>query len=164
MAKPYQNATLICIILTILAIIGLVLGIIYSQPLIAIFLLLPTSIYELYRTEGESTKLASWGMLGLLIAEIAFLIFNINLDLAQFLNQNQAYISGYKVPFGKITVLSPTLMAVLSIVLITNTRGKYTRWLAGIIFFTSFGIIYILDPNIFTQLIRLAIKEVFSSI
>jgi len=161
MAKPYQNATPICIILTLIAALGIILGIIYAQPLIPIFLLLPTTLYEVYRTEGKSTKFASWGMLALILAEIAFLLFNINFDFAQFLGQQQTYVSGYKIPFGQIKVLSPTLMAVLSLILISNTRGRYTRWLAGIIFTTAFAIIYILDPNIFTDLIRLAVKEAF---
>jgi hypothetical protein len=159
MAKAYKNATPICIILTIVAALGIIFGLIYSQPLIPIILLLPATIYEVYRTEGKSTKAASWGMLGLLVAELIFVLFNINFDLAQFIGQSSTYIQGYSIPLGDIKLISPTAMAVLSIVLITNTRGRYTRWLAGIIFVTAFAIIYTLDPTIFQKLIRMAARE-----
>lgn len=159
MAKPYQNATPICIGLTILAVIGVVLGLIYSQPLIPVILLIPTAIYEVYRTEGRTTKAAAWGMLGLLIAELLFVTFGIDLDLAEFLGRSTTYIRGYRIPLGNLQVISPTLMAVLSIVLMTNTRGRYTRWLAAIIFFTAFAIVYTVDPTVFEELMKLAVDE-----
>ncbi len=159
MAKPYKNATPICIILTIVAVLGIIFGLIYSQPLIPIILLLPAAVYEVYRTEGKSTKAASWGMLGLLIAELVFVLFNISFDLAEFVGQTSTSIQGYNIPLGDIKVISPTAMAVLSVVLIANTRGRYTKWLAGIIFVTAFAIIYTLDPTIFQELIRMAARE-----
>lgn len=159
MAKPTKHATLICIILTIIAAIGILLGLIYSSPLIPVILLLPTAAYEVYRTEGKSTKAASWGMLGLLIAQLLFVFFDVSFDLAEFLGRSSTYIRGYQIPFGDIKVISPTLMALLSVVLISNTRGRYTRWLAGIIFISAFGIIYTVDPSLFEELIRLAVNE-----
>lgn len=159
MAKPYQNATPICITLTVIAAIGILLGLINMSPLIPVIFLLPAAVYEVYRTEGRSTKAASWGMLGLLIAELLFLVFNINFDLAKFLDRSYTYIEGYKVPFGDIKIISPTLMAVLSVVLISNTRGRYTRWLAVIIFVTAFAIIYTIDPNLFQELFKMALNE-----
>lgn len=159
MAKPYKNATTICAVLTVLAGLGVVLGLIYSEPLIPIILLIPVAVYEVYRTEGKSTKAASWGMLALLVAELLFVVFAINFDLAVFLGRSSAYIWGYKVPFGDIKIISPALMAVLSLVLITNTRGRYTRWLAGIIFVTAFAIIYTVNPVLFEELIKTAVNE-----
>lgn len=159
MAKPTKHATPICIILTILSIIGIILGLIYQQALFPIILLVPTAIYEVYRTEGKSTKAASWGMLGLLIAELIFVFFNIDFDLAEFLGKSITYVRGYRIPLGNIQVISPTLMAVLSIVLITNTRGRYTRWLAAIIFINAFVIIHTVDPIVFQELIKLAVDE-----
>lgn len=159
MAKPYQNATLICSILTAVAVIGIILGLIFTNPLITVILLIPTAVYEAYRTEGKSTKAASWGMLGLLIAELLLVTFNIRFDLGSFLGRSSTYFRGYRVPFGDIQVISPTLMAVLSIVLINNTRGRYTKWLAAIIFATSFAIIHTVDPTILEELIKLAINE-----
>jgi hypothetical protein len=159
MAKPTKNATPICIFLTILSIVGIILGLLYQQALIPIILLIPTAIYEVYRTEGKSTKAAAWGMLALLIAELVFVFFNIDLDLAEFLGKSTTYIRGYRVPLGNIQVISPTLMAVLSVVLISNNRGRFTRWLAGIIFVNAFAIIYTVDPTVFQELIKLAIDE-----
>ncbi len=159
MAKPYQNATQICIGLTILAAVGIILGLIYSQPIITVILLLPTAAYEVYRTEGRSTKAAAWGMLGLLIAQLLFVVFEININLAEFLGRSTTYIRGYRVPLGDIQVISPSLMAVLSLVLINNTRGRYTRWLALIIFVTAFAIIYTVDPAGFNDMLKLAVDE-----
>jgi hypothetical protein len=159
MAKPYQNATLICSILTGVAVLGIILGLVFSNPLLTIIFLLPTAGYEVYRTEGKSTKAASWGMLVLLIVSLIFVVFGINLDLAEFLGKSSTYIRGYRIPFGDVRVLSPSLMAVLSVVLITNSRGKYTRWLAGIIFVSAFAIIYTIDPSVFEELIKLAVDE-----
>ncbi len=159
MAKPTKHATPICIALTIIAALGIILGLAFAQPLIPIILLIPTAIYEVYRTEGTSTKAASWGMLGLLIAELIFVIFGIDFDLAQFLGRSTTYIRGYSIPLGNIQVIGPSLMAVLSVILISNTRGRYTRWLAGIILTTAFAIIYTVDPTIFQELLKLAVDE-----
>jgi cytochrome c biogenesis protein CcdA len=159
MAKPTKHATPICIALTIIAALGIILGLVFVQPLIPIILLIPTAIYEVYRTEGKSAKAASWGMLGLLIAELLFVLFGIDFELAQFLGRSATYIRGYSIPLGNIQVISPSLMAVLSVVLISNTRGRYTKWLAAIIFTTAFAIIYTVDPTIFQELLKLAVDE-----
>jgi hypothetical protein len=57
MAKPTKNASLICAVVIIVAFIGIVTG----DALWAIFLLLSTVVYKIYRTEGVSTEWASWG-------------------------------------------------------------------------------------------------------
>ena len=159
MAKPYQNATAICTVLTIVAFLGIVFGILQSNPLITIIFLFPTVIYEVYRTEGRSTKWASWGLLAVLIAEIFLIVANISFDLAKFLDTSKETIGGYTVPLGDIKVVGPAVMAALSFILFTNTRGRYTKWLAIIIFITSFVIVYTLDPMIFKELLQLGIKE-----
>ena len=51
MAKPTKHATLICTALTVLALIGILLGILTTMPLIIILFLLPTVVYEVYRSE-----------------------------------------------------------------------------------------------------------------
>lgn len=159
MAKPTKHATTICIILTILAAIGIILGLVYSSPLITVILLIPTAVYEVYRTEGKSTKAAAWGMLGLLIAQLLFVLFDISFDLAEFLGRSTTYVRGQRVPLGDIKVVSPSLMAALSLVLISNTRGRYTKWLAAIILVTAFAIIYSVSPTLFEEMIKLAVDE-----
>jgi len=159
MAKPYQHATLICLILSFLALLGIIIGVLQSNPLIIIIFLLPTIIYEVYRTEGISTKWASWGLLATFIAEIFLIVANVSFDLVQFLGTSEEMVGGYIVPLGDIKVVGPAIMAVLSLILFTRTRGRYTKWLAVIIFVASFVIVYTLDPTIFRRLLRLGIKE-----
>ncbi len=159
MAKPYQRATPICLVLALLAVIGIVWGLLNSNPLIIILFLFPTVLYEVYRTEGKSTKLASWGLLIVFILEAVLIVTNISFDLTSFLGTNQQYLAGYAIPLGDIKIVGPTIMALLSVVLFTNTRGRYTRWLAVIIFVTSFAIVYGLDPTLFVKLIKLSLKE-----
>ena len=60
MARSTKNATLICVIVTILALVGIVLGIKFDSMLITMFLLLPAIIYEVYRVEGKFTRYAAW--------------------------------------------------------------------------------------------------------
>lgn len=159
MAKPYQHATKICTILTFLAILGILWGIVAQNPLITMLFLFPTIIYEVYRTEGESTKLASWGLLIAFIAEAVFIITHFNFNLAEFLQTEQEIIANYTVPLGDIKVVFPIIISILAIILFKRTRGRYTKWLAIIIFISSFAIVYSLDPTIFTKLLRLGAQE-----
>lgn len=159
MAKKYKNASKICIILSILAGLGIIFGLAKNNALITIIALLPATAYEVYRTEGKSTKTASWGMLGTMIGEFLLIVFNININIAEFLGQSQGFVGGYLIPFGSLQVLAPTLLAILSLVLITKTWGRYTKWLAIINLVGAFAIIYILDPTIFSQLIKIAVRE-----
>lgn len=54
MARPTKHAGVICTILGIVALAGIVLGILLSAPLITIVLLIPTAVYEVYRTGRSS--------------------------------------------------------------------------------------------------------------
>jgi hypothetical protein len=159
MAKKYKHADKICLIMTITAAVGIIIGLSLKTALIPILALLPSTIYAVYRTEGKSTKAASWGMLGVLIVELLLIIFNININVAEFLQRSEGTIAGYTIPFADLQVLTPAVLGVLSVVLIKNTWGKYTTWLAGINLAGAFAIIYILDPTIFSQLIQTAIDE-----
>jgi len=154
MAKPTKYAALICLILMIAAAIGGYIGYVKGWPLLMVIALLPTVIYEVYRTEGESTKSSSWLMLATLVAEGIFIKFNISFDLGQYLGQEEAYIAGSYVPLGDIKVLAPALMAVLSVILFTRTAGIYTKWLSIIIFVASFAIIYVIAPEAFRELLQ----------
>jgi hypothetical protein len=159
MAKPTKYAPHICTVVTILALIGIVVGLLKDNTLIIVFLLLPATVYEVYRTEGKSTKTSSVIMLLLLIAEIFLVLFKVEFNLAEFLGTSQEYIGGYLVPLGEITVVGPTLMAVLAVILFVRTAGKFTKWLAVTIFVTAFAIIYSIDPGIFTELFKYGIQE-----
>ncbi|MBC7257674.1 MAG: hypothetical protein H5T65_00320 [Chloroflexi bacterium] len=159
MAKPTKHAGTLCVILGIIALAGIVLGLLRSSPLITILLLIPTAVYEVYRTEGASTRWASWVLLLVLIAEVFLVALGIHFDLAGFLGEEERYVAGYEVPIGDITVVGPAILAVLSLILIARTRGRYTKSLAAIILVTSFAIVYAIDPTVFARWIRLALDQ-----
>jgi len=159
MAKPTKYATLICSILTIVAIVGIAVGLLLSNPIIIAACLFPAVVYEVYRTEGESTRWASWVLLIVIILEIIFIAANISFDLGKFLGESEKTVAGYTVPLGDIKIAGPIVMGILSIILFVRTRGKYTKWLAVIIFLTCFAIIYALNPDVFKNLLKIGMEE-----
>ncbi|MBE3089348.1 MAG: hypothetical protein IMZ41_03600 [Actinobacteria bacterium] len=159
MAKPTKYATLICTIVSILTIIGIVIGIWLSKPLIIVIFLIPAAAYEVYRTEGPSTVWASWILLIVLILEIVLIAANISFDLASFFGESEKVVAGYTVPLGDIKIVGPIVMAILSIILFVRTRGRYTKWLAVVIFITCFAIVYVINPEIFKNLLGLAVDR-----
>lgn len=154
MAKPTTYATPICLLLSILALIGIVAGIIDKNALWVILMLLPAVGYEVYRTEGVSTKWASWLLLALIVAEIICLAFNIKFDLATYLDQDYTYVGSTYLPLGELTTVFPMAMAALAIILFIRTNGIYTKWLSVIIFVSMIATVYIISPNGFRELIR----------
>jgi len=164
MAKPTKYATLICTIVSILALIGIVIGIWLSKPLIIVIFLIPAAAYEVYRTEGPSTVWASWILLIVLILEIVLIVANINFDLASFFGESEKVVAGYTVPLGDIKIAGPIVMAILSIILFVRTRGRYTKWLAAVIFITCFAIVYAINPEIFKNLLGLVVDRGIESI
>jgi hypothetical protein len=158
-AKKYKHAKIICFILTIVAALGIIAGILLHNPLFAIGGLFPTVIYEVYRTEGKSTKWASWVLLGVLVLECLFIIMNVSFDLAAYFGLTGKHVAGYWVPFGDVKIVGPSLMAVLSIILFIRTFGPYTKWLAVVIFVTCFAIVYTINPAAFNQLLHLGMEE-----
>jgi len=159
MAKPTKHAPLICTITMIIAILGIIISLIAETPLPAIIFLFPTVIYEIYRTEGASTKLASVAIAVILVLELILIIFNINFDLASYLGAETQYIAGYEVPLGSLTMVGPAVIAVLAVVLFVQTYGVFTKWLAVTIFVTSFVIIYTISPATFQDLLQYGVKE-----
>ncbi len=159
MAKPTKHAGTICTILTILALVGIALGLLTSNALVIVLFLVPTVVYEVYRTEGDSTRWASWVLLLVLAAEIVFIVFHVNFDLAGFLGETSRTVAGYEVPLGDVKAIGPAIMAVLSVILIVRTRGRYTKWLAAIILVTSFSIVYGVDPTLFSRLLQLGVNQ-----
>lgn len=158
MAKPTKFATPICLGLTLVAAVGVIFGLLgYPVPLF--LCLLPTVIYEVYRTQGESTKWASWILLVLVILELVFIIADISIDLGSFFGEEEKYVGGYYVPLGDVKVVGMAAQAVLAIILFTRTRGVYTKWLAVIIFLMAFAAVYALDSTYFERLLRVGADE-----
>jgi hypothetical protein len=157
--KPTKYAPHICTGVTIVALIGIIVGLLTGNALWPVILLLPAAFYEAYRTGGKSTKASSIFLVLILILEIFLILFNVNFNLVEFLGTTEKSIGGYWVPLGDIKVVGPTAMAVLSVILFTRTRGKFTKWLAVTIFITSFAIVYTIDPDIFSELFKYALNE-----
>jgi hypothetical protein len=157
--KPTKYAPHICTGVTIVALIGIVVGLVTGNALWPVILLFPTALYEAYRTGGKSTKAASLLLVAVLILELVLLAFGVSFNLVEFLGTTQQRIGGYWVPLGDITIVGPTVMAVLSVVLFTRTRGKFTKWLAVTIFITCFAIVYTIDPETFNEILRYAVQE-----
>lgn len=152
----------ICAIMTVLACLGILLGFHYFSPLLIILFLFPAVIYEVIRTQGESTKSASLIMLAALSVEFLLIVFNINFDLAKFLNMSTFYFQGTPLPLGELKTLIPAAVAVASIVLIKNTRGIYTKWLSIIIIAGSVALIYSLTPDDFAKFAQMGIKTLMN--
>jgi len=161
MAKPTTYATPICLALSLLTLVGIILGLLNHNALLVTILLLPVVAYEAYRTEGDSTRWASWFLLLLIITEIVMIVFKINFDLASFSNHSTAYVGGYFVPLGDVKIIAPGLMAILSLILFFRTNGKYTKWLSVLIFASSLVIVYSLDQNIFKNILSTTLFQSF---
>jgi len=155
------SPTLVCTVLSILMIIGLILGFATKSALIVALFLLPVVAYEIYRTRGPYTSFSSWMIIVVLLAEIVLIVFNINYDLGKFLDLDYTYVGGQYVPLGDIKILGPTLLAIFSLILLLRTYGPYTKWLSVIIFVSAFIMVYILSPIMFKELIRSAVQHIF---
>ncbi|MBA7473084.1 hypothetical protein ES707_08418 [subsurface metagenome] len=99
-----------------------------------------------------------------LILEIVLIAANINFDLASFFGESEKVVAGYTVPLGDIKIVGPIVIAILSIILFVRTRGRYTKWLAAVIFITCFAIVYAINPEIFKNLLGLAVDRGIESI
>lgn len=149
----------ICLIVTLIAIVGAFLGLTNRNPLWVLFFLLPALIYETIRTEeGASTKLSSIILLGIVILEIVLILFGINFDLVKFFGAEEKYIAGYVLPLGDIKVFGPIVTAILATILVFRTYGPYTRWLSVVIAAGSLVVIYLVNPFFFEQALKLIVN------
>jgi len=149
MPRPIRYATPICLVLTGLAALGIVLGFLTDEVMYPIGFLLPTVAYEAYRTEGPSTRWASWTMAALMVALVVVAAFGIEFDLRRLFAADSTSVGGQTVPLGDVQVVFPAAMALLAAMLWTRTRGIYTRWLAAVIFVTAAAIVYLTAPDSF---------------
>lgn len=159
MPKPTKYAALICFILSVALVAGIILGFILEMPWLIVAFLLPVVIYQAYRTEGESTRWASWVMLLLIILELVFVMGKIDFNLAELFGTESAQVAGFYLHFGDLRILFPALMAVLALILIQRTRGIYTKWLAVLIFVGALAIVYVADPAWFKELLNIGAEE-----
>lgn len=156
MARPTTYATPICIAVTVLAAIGIAVGIATGEPLYPIGFMVPAVAYEVYRTEGRSTTWASWTLAVLIVALFVVNLFDVDFDLRQILGTDITYLGGRSIPLGDIKVVFPTAMAALAAVLWARTRGVYTMWLAAVILVTSGAVVFITAPEAVGDVIDMA--------
>lgn len=154
MAKPTRHAPMLTLVFALAAVAGLLIGYWRHSPLIAVLLLLPAALYEAYRTEGPSTRWSSAVLSIALVAEALAIWRHVDFNLATWLSSNGQTVADRWVPFGDIKVVFPALVAVLSLLLMARTRGRYTRWLAAVLLVGAVGVVYILDPTLLPSLFR----------
>jgi len=162
MEKTKLDPTTMCLIVTLIAVVGMILGLLTLNPLWLLFLLLPTVGYEAYRTqEGATTKFSSIVLLILLILEIILVLFGINFNLADFFGESEKYVAGYTVPLGDVKVVGPVLMGVLSAILIFRTYGKYTKWLSIVIAVSSLVAVFLINPGFLSEVLKVIAGGLF---
>jgi len=154
MARSTEHAALICIICTLLMLAGIAGGVYFHNPLITVIALLPAVIYEVYRVEGLSTIWASWGMLGVLIAEAVLIIGKFNINIGKYAAK---YIPNF--PTVDVKLAGPFVIGYFSYVLIKRTAGVYTKWLAVIILAGCVGLFYVLEPALITKIFGSGLQE-----
>lgn len=159
MARPTKYAGIICAILSVIALIGIVVGLLAKSPIVVVLAMAPSVAYEVYRTEGETTRWASWALAGVLVLELVLVLFNISFDLGAFLGSTTQDVAGYAIPLGDLRVVGPAIIAVCALILMTRTRGVYTKWLAVNIILTALALTYVLDPGVFSELLRQGAEE-----
>jgi hypothetical protein len=163
--KKGMKPEAICFIVTVLAVIGGLLSLFSKNPLWIFIFLLPATVYEAIRTEeGATTKYSSIVMLIVLIAEIVLILFNVNYDLAQLFETTEKTVAGYTLPLGDIKVVGPLLMAVLSIVLIFRTYGRFTKYLAIVIAAGSLVAVLLINPTFFEQMLKQIVDALIARI
>jgi hypothetical protein len=153
MAKPVKHAGLTCLILTIVAAAGAAGGYFLALPVILVAALVPASIYELIRTEGASTRVASLLITVALAAEIIVLLAGIRVDLSSLL-RSLSLDSALPAALLNLPGILAVVAAILAVVLFTRTRGVYTKWLSVVVFVGSLVQLYLLAPAEVAALLR----------
>ncbi len=151
MAEEYHHAPVICGIITLVAVLGIIAGIWKTMPIIVAFSIIPAIIYEIYRTEGVFTKIASW--LALIVTIIALYVIhkNVMIDIIPFITKFISVPVTVKlVPAG---LIAPVVLVIIAVFLFRRTAGIYTRWLAAVILITSVALFYSLDPELVKNLL-----------
>jgi hypothetical protein len=160
--KNTWNPFNVCLVVTLIAIVGALIAISSRNPLWMFVFMLPTVIYEVIRTEeGASTKFSSILLLVLIVLELILIVFGVNYNLASFFDESEKVVAGYTLPLGDIKVFGPLLTAILSTILVFRTYGPYTRWLSVIIAVGSLVAVFLISPNFFQQALKLIVNGLF---
>lgn len=157
------NPMSVCLAATGISVVGILLSLATRNPLWILFLMLPTVVYEVIRTEpGASTKFSSILLLILILSEIGLILFNVNYDLASFFGASEKYVAGYTLPLGDIKVFAPLLIGILSAILVFRTYGTYTKWLSIIIAISALVVVSMVNPSFFAEALKLIVNGLFN--
>lgn len=157
MEQPQNEGRLpkiLCTIISIFTILTLIIGLLTKNPFWVIAGIIPTAIYEAWRTEGYYTKIASVGILGLVILEMLAILNIFRLNLANTFQQNEIYFRGNYLPLGDIKFVFPAICVILSLTLITYTYGKYTKWLSILLLASSICLLFLVNRSGLIEIIR----------
>jgi hypothetical protein len=128
-----------------------------SNALVVLTALLPTALYEACRIDGKYKRWLAIAVLALLVLEIVFIMANVKLDLAAGIGLTEKYRLGVEIPLADIKIIGPIIMAVLSMVLFIRTSESYSRWLSAVVLVATVAAMYILDPTIYSRMLRFGI-------
>ncbi|GEM_PF-6445831 len=132
-----------CLFLTIFFIISCFLSFVTKNSIYLMIGLLPVSLYEIYRTYGIFTKLASILLLFILILEIYIISANVNIDLLKLFFKKEIFLAGINIKFGELRYIFSEIIILLALILLVRTIGIYTKWLSIILIIGCLMIIYI---------------------
>lgn len=157
----FTTPATICILCSLFALAFILLSFGFNNPYLILIGYFPAVVYEAIRTAGPYTKLASVGMLLLIILEALALAGIINFNLATFLDQETAYVKGYWIPLGDVAFVFPLITVVLAILLFQRTAGRYTKWLSIIILVSSAALLLQVDKGALMEAIRTYLRYEF---
>ena len=150
----FKLARTICWILSIFTIATIIIGLFTKNPFTIIIGIVPAAVYEVIRTEGYYTKIASAAIAILVVLEIFALKNVIHYNLATFFSSEQIYFSGYFLPLGDLIFVFPLIAVILSLILAWRTYGKYTKWLAILLLLSSISLLYLVNKESLFDLLR----------
>ena len=150
MPKSTNNAFKISLGVTLSAGLGIIGGYLFSLPIITLILLLPAVLYEVYRTEGISTKIASLLVLLLVAVQMIIIFSGVDIYLSEHLGALAQYTPAVLLEFSHVSIAIPIITAIVAAYLVIRTRGVYTRWLALVIIVVSLAVIFIVEPAVFS--------------
>ncbi len=154
MAQSTKYATLICVIMTILLVVLSFIAYKINKPLLIPLIMIPIAAYEVYRTEGVSTKWASWGVLAGIIIEAILVVGGIKINISKIISLVYPLDANID-----LSAAIPVLIALCAIMLVKKTAGIYTKWLAVLIIAGAAVLFYLIDPSMFGSILSSGVKE-----
>lgn len=159
MAKPFKNALPVCLILTLIALIGCLLAFFFKLPLLSALFILPAAVYEVYRAEGILTKAASGIYTVIMLVLSVMIIFSLDLKLDGLLQLANLSAGKLLAPFAALSTVLVLAAAALGVFIFLKTGGVFTRWLGIDLALAGLFQFFIMRRELFIEIIRNIGKE-----